>query len=94
MRRWCRESPLKSVLTKARTKAVASWVVCMRAPMDITLALLCCRASSAVWAPDQRGPDAGHLVGRDLLAVADADHDSQAALVRDDGSAVRRQCGG
>ena len=68
----------------------------MRAPMADDLGVVVLAAQlRGLDAPRQRAPDAGHLVRRDLLAVARAaDHDAEAAGVVEDGlrggDAVRR----
>ncbi|OEJ26880.1 hypothetical protein AS594_22755 [Streptomyces agglomeratus] len=48
MRRWWRSSPEYGVARKISTNFVASSWVCMRPPMEMTLASLCSRPSAAV----------------------------------------------
>ena len=79
----------------ASMKRVASSTVCWRAPIAMTFASLCCRASSAVdsfQTSAARTP--AHLVGGDLLAVAraaedDAERLDARLLVAHDGRAPR-----
>jgi hypothetical protein len=79
--RTCRGSPLNGVVRNRSTSPVASSRVCIRAPTLTTLrvVVLAARAGRVV-VPGQRRAHAGHLVRRDLLAVArPADDDAEAA---------------
>lgn len=49
IRRVWRSSPEYGVFRKASMKLTTSSWVCIRPPMEMTLALLCSRPSSAVW---------------------------------------------
>ena len=64
----------------------------MRPPIDSTLASLCGpRHAGGVELVAQRGAHAGHLVGRELLALsAAADDDAALGVALDDGPADER----
>ena len=70
--------PSNGVSRKMRVISSASSAATIRAPIDSTLALLCCAGhAGGVEVVAERGADAVHLVGRDLLALAAAaEHDA------------------
>ena len=95
MRRWWRP-PSNGVSRKMRVISSASSGATIRAPIDSTLALLCCAGHArGVEVVAERGAGAVHLVGRDLLALAAAaEHDADVGVAAHDGArdrgAVRR----
>ena len=75
-----------------RAISSASSGATIRAPIDSTLASLCCaRHARGVEVVAERGPRAVHLVGRDLLALAAAaEHDAHVGVAAHDRPRDRR----
>ena len=95
MRRWWRGACDQAVVRNASTNVSASATVCMRAADADQLGVVVLAGQRrGLHAPRQRAPGAGHLVGRDLFAVAGSADDDAEALGVCDGPLGRRDAEG